>query len=136
MYRKDYLIRLLEEAAKVLSELLLYRNRNNFQESEKLIDYCYADVLKIDREFVLSSSVGRIIESLGGNVDFQLLETLSQLLYEEAVVTDENDRKLKLLEKSNELSLYLEQHEPVFSLSRQERLHNSRDLIAHLRSGL
>ena len=117
MYQKDYILRLIEEAAAFFAKLLSRKNNGNEKEMLEIIDYSYQHIFGIDK----NNSTQEIIAVLQNNNrnSFSFVELLSDFICEEADTTN----NLSLYQKSYELLLYVDENDSeTFSLARKNKL--------------
>ncbi|MBU0764584.1 MAG: hypothetical protein KJ607_07100 [Bacteroidetes bacterium] len=75
MYQKDYILRLIEEAAKVLARIAGLMEKGQAGKAQEELDYIWDELLKLDRDELLNDlDRGRM------NFDTGLAETVADLL--------------------------------------------------------
>jgi len=117
MYQRDYILKLIEEAAKFLAKLLSLKNNGGQKEMLEIIYYSYQHIFGIDK----NKSSEEIITDLQRNNrnSFSFIELLSDFISEEANITNNHS----LYQKSFDLLLYVDENDKeTFSLTRKNKL--------------
>ena len=124
MYQRDYILKLIEEAAKFFAKLLSLKNNGEQKEMLEIIYYSYQHIFGIDK----NKSTEEIITDLQRNNrnSFTFVELLSDFINEEANVTN----NLSLYQKSFELLLYVDENDKeTFSLTRKNKLEKLAEIL-------
>lgn len=108
MFQRDYILRMIEQLARVLAKLLLHVEKRDFRAVEEEIDHAYKNLVGLDRNTIHSLSGDSLIDLLNIGFDFKAGKSLviAKLLMQEA-----NLMKLKGYSQ--------EEIEPIFTKSLQ-----------------
>ena len=126
MYQTDYILRLIEAAAKFLATLLSLKNKGKQKEVLEVIYYSYQHIFGIDK----NKSAEEIITDLQRNNrnSFSFIELLSDFISEEANITNNHS----LYQKSFDLLLYVDENDKeTFSLARKNKLEKLSKVLKH-----
>ena len=95
MFKKDFLLRLIEEFFKVLSKLIRYIKTGRLGEAEELVNFAYRKYLKIEPEIVYGAKSDELIDLLKEEYHYELehFKILAPLLYEEGNLFFEQGKK-------------------------------------------
>jgi len=130
MYQTDYILRLIEDAARFLAGILSAQKIGKQKDALEMIYTAYQSVFAIDKNEIETKSIQDIILHFQENNknSMPLIELFSDFLQEEANVTN----SLSLYQKSFELLSYIDQNDKeTFSLSRKNKLEKLSEILKH-----
>jgi len=120
LIQKDYILRLIEEAAKVLAIALKLKNDGDFDMAEQTLDKAYGDILKIDKKDVLFVSNNELISYLtdGLKMETAKLEILANFFTEDSFFEKDTETQRNLIEKVLILLQHINKIDKTFSFER------------------
>lgn len=134
MIQKDYILRLIEEAAKVLAVAFRLKNDADFDAAKKIIDDAYSKLLKVDKSDVLYVANDELIFVLTDNLQFDLkkIEILANFFAEDASLENNVLIKRNLIEKSLLMIEYISKQDKIFSFERIAKLEKLKQMLETL----
>ena len=92
MIRKDYIQRYFDEMAKMLAKILLFKQNNEPDKAEELLNEFATDFLKINLKIILETPEDKLIDKLKTELDFDLtkFKLLEELLFQKFLLTPTN----------------------------------------------
>ena len=120
MIQKDYILRLIEEAAKVLAKALKLKNDGDYEQAKQILDEAYNDILKIDKNAALFVSNNEFIAYLTNGLQLEpgKIEILANFFTEDASIEENILTKKNLIEKALLLYKYIGESDKTFSFER------------------
>jgi phosphoenolpyruvate synthase/pyruvate phosphate dikinase len=119
MYQKDYILRLIEEASKVILEILNLKKNEKHKEAVMLIKQGFSNLLDIDVKKILNVETENLINYLTKTkgLDSQKIKISVDLLLEYYDYAKPKEKRIVLLH-ANLLLNYIDQKESTFSFDR------------------
>lgn len=134
MYRRDYILRMVEEIAKFVAKILGLLKEGKNDEAEFWLKKGY-DLLKADRERLLQLKPGELVEELEKNqgFDFVRIELIVDLIYAEAEIlaAKNDDRSHNLYITSLALYEYIDKNHNVYSFERNDKILRLQEKLVH-----
>ncbi len=131
MIQKDYILRLIEEAAKVLAQIFKLKENRDFDSARKTLDKAYTEILKIDKFEILIRPTEKLITYL--TLDLKLepgkIEIISDFLAEDAFLETDLIVKKNLIEKSLLLTNYVNEFDKTFSFERVAKVKQLKEML-------
>jgi hypothetical protein len=125
MYRKDYILRVVEEIARFVAKILGLLKEGKHEEAEYWLEKGY-HLLKSDRERLLNMVPGELIEELEKNqgFDFVRMELIADLIYAEAEIlaAKDDDRDYEMFVRALALYEYIDKNHNVYSFERNQKI--------------
>lgn len=121
MYRKDFIMRMIEEVATVLAKALGLKEKGEYSEALEEINHAYDELLKINNQEVHHLSCKEILMKFDED-QVEKAEVLAKFLkLEGEIYLEQNNLILakEYLTKSLELYKYADEHSDVFSFERK-----------------
>ncbi len=121
MIRKDYIQRYFDEMAKMLAKILLFKQNNEPDKAEELLNEFATDFLKINLKIILETPEDKLIDKLKTELDFDLtkFKLLEELLFQKFLLTPTN---ISLRNSTLEVINYIIKNDSDFSVERHQRL--------------
>lgn len=121
MIRKDYIQRYFDEMAKMLAKILLFKQNNEPDKAEELLNEFATDFLKINLKIILETPEDKLIDKLKTELDFDLtkFKLLEELLFQKYLLTPTN---ISLRNSTLEVINYIIKNDSDFSVERHQRL--------------
>lgn len=134
MIQKDYILRLIEEAAKVLAIALKLKNDGDFDAAEQTLDNAYGDILKIDKKDVLFVSNDELIPYLTNGLKMETgkLEILANFFTEDSFFEKNAETKRNLIEKALILLQHINKIDKTFSFERINKIERLKKVFEYL----
>lgn len=113
MYQKDYILKLIEQAAKLIQQILTLNKDGKQKEALEIINISYQSVFGLTKDEIIEQTAAKITTKFQNNSknSLQLLELLSDFLYQEALMSENKDIQIKLLKKSYDLIKYVDEND-------------------------
>ncbi len=131
MIQKDYILRLIEEAAKVLAQIFKLKENRDFDSARKTLDKAYTEILKIDKFEILIRPTEKLIPYL--TLDLKLepgkIKIISDFLAEDAFLETDLIVKKNLIEKSLLLTNYVNEFGKTFSFERVAKVKQLKEML-------
>ena len=126
MYQRDFILRMIEMLAELVSGILGLIKKGNFQEASQSIDNAYQDLLKQDAAFFSNIPLTNLTNNLiqEHNYTNGHLEILSGLFYSQAELSYAkglNDESLLFYQKSLLLLEFVIKESRAFSFEKQAK---------------
>lgn len=120
MIRKDYILRLIEEATEALAIALKLKNNGKLDQAKQSLEKAYNDILKIDKQAALFISNHEFIDYLtdGLKMETAKMEMLASFFAEDASLEENSLTKQSLIEKALLLLEYINKRDKIFSFDR------------------
>ncbi|MCG8309149.1 MAG: hypothetical protein MI975_17285 [Cytophagales bacterium] len=127
MIRKDYILRMVEEFAKFLAEIIGLKREGKFQEALQKIDGVYRGMIDLDPIVLKSLNPGELLVFLQDEKKFSntYLKMIVELLFEEGQIYTEHGDPISarnVLEKAKILINHLMENDSTFSFDWYEKL--------------
>ncbi|MBN2612514.1 MAG: hypothetical protein JXB00_13235 [Bacteroidales bacterium] len=127
MYRKDYILRMVEMFGEMLRGILGMIRKKDFDEASAAIEHAYTELLHQKPEEILKISREKLPDMLQHEYDFnpQQIEIVAELLFAEAEMNffQENYADgLQKFRKSLTIFKYLDREQKIYSPERQNRI--------------
>ena len=121
MIRKDYIQRYFDEMAKMLAKILFFKQNNEPEKAEELLNEFATDFLKINLKIILETPEDKLIDKLKTELDFDLtkFKLLEELLFQKFLLTPTN---ISLRNSTLEVINYIIKNDSDFSVERHQRL--------------
>src|SRR5690606_37211671 len=121
MIRKDYIQRYFDAMAKMLAKILLFKQNNEPDKAEELLNECATDFLKINLKIILETPEYKLIDKLKTELDFDVtkFKLLEELLFQKFLLTPTN---ISLRNSTLEVINYIIKNDSDFSVERHQRL--------------
>lgn len=137
MYRKDYIMRMIEMIGEVVAGILGFIKKGEFTKASESIENAYTDLLKEDASFFTKIPLEELTETLieKHNYSNGHLEILSELFFAQAELSyaQNNIAESKVFyEKSLKLLSFVLEENKVFSFEKQARLEYLKSRIKEL----
>lgn len=130
MYKKDYLLRIIEEVVKIIGKILGLIKERDFDKAEKLLNESY-QLIEIDREYN-DLPVHDLIKKMEMNeISYKKMEAVADLIKVEGDLqkaegkTGFKDYYLKALAIYD----YLERNDTTYSFERANKIDNMHNII-------
>ena len=96
MFERDFIKRLIQQFAEVVSRILLYKSKNDWQQVQMIIDVSGKQLLGLNPDLVKSMDGEELIRlfTIKEETDYEKCLIMAVLLYEQAVV-NKNTQKLE-----------------------------------------
>lgn len=133
MIQKDYLMRMIEEAATVMARLFGLTTDNKFEEAILLLDNAYDSFFKFEGKLIRFTPQESLMEVLieQEKLEIEQIEILASLLRQEAEVwikMGKLEEGLDRLKKTILILEYLEKEQAhIYSIERKEHLAESKN---------
>jgi len=134
LIQKDYILRLIEEAAKVLAIALKLKDDGDFDMAEQTLDKAYVDILKIDKKDVLFVLNDELIPYLtdGLKMETGKLEILANFFTEDSFFETDTETKRNLIEKALILIQHINKIDKTFSFERINKVAKLKKALENL----
>lgn len=137
MYQRDYILRMIEQAAKMIAALLGLIKKGDLEKATKELEHMYYSLLKQDAAFFNNIPESKLTDSLlhKHNYTNGHLEILAGLFNADALLQlayGKNDKALSLSKKSLLLFDFIDREERTWSAERLELMNKIRDRIVNL----
>jgi len=126
MYRKDYILRMLEMLMEMIAAIMGYIKKGELKQASVALDYTYQTLLKEDASFFQAIPVDELTNKLiqEHNYTNSHLQILSELFYAEAEIqfaTGNKEKCLELYKKSVLLFDFIENTSKSYSIDGQSK---------------
>ena len=127
MILKDYILRMVEEFAKFLAEIIGLKREGKFQEALQKIDGVYRGMIDLDPIVLKSLNPGELLVFLQDEkkISNTYLKMIVELLFEEGQIYTEHGDPISarnVLEKAKILINHLMENDSTFSFDWYEKL--------------
>lgn len=141
MYQKDYILRMLEMLADMISSILGYIKNGKFKRASQAIENAYQTMLKEDASFFQNIPVDQLTSRLIQKHHYTNghLEILAELFLAEAELKFAKDKKAKSIElysRSIILFDFLEKATKIYSEERKSKTNTIRKKITEIEQSL
>lgn len=128
MYKRDYIMKLVEEFARFLSAVTGLKSEGKLDEALALVDKVHRDFFELDPAVIKSMTETEVLYYLQKDKAFdnERIKMLAEILYEEGMIYIENGDPVlagNVLEKSRSMIRYLTDNDTTFSFDWYEKLH-------------
>lgn len=129
MFKRDYVMRLIEEFARFLAMIVGLKLEGKLDEAMKTIEGVYGELLDLDPKGLKSMDQEELLKFLQGEkqFDYERLKMVAELLYQEGMIYAENGDPVtarNVLEKSKMLIDFLMENDSTFSFDWYDKLHD------------
>jgi tetratricopeptide (TPR) repeat protein len=136
MYKKDFILRMIQMLGEVIARILGLIRKGDFQQASQSLENAYTDFLKQDAAFFRNIPKEKLTDELikGHNYSNGHLEILSELFFVEAelLYTKGNVKEsLEFYEKALILFDFVDKESKLFSLNRQSKISIIKSRIHH-----
>ena len=131
MLRRDYILRLIEEAARLLAEAMDLIDKNDPENAEIMIRKTH-ELIKADPHWYDLKLTDLIRQMELAGFDYDQMEIVADLLNVESSlleVKQQEDQAFQYLIKSIAILEYIDQYSPTFSFSRNQKINTLRDRL-------
>jgi hypothetical protein len=134
LIQKDYILRLIEEAAKVLAIALKLKDEGDFDAAEQALENAYGDILKIDKKDVLFVSNNELIPYLTNGLKMEngKLEILANFFTEDSFFEKNTETKRNLTQKALILLQHINKTDKTFSFERINKTERLKKTLENL----
>lgn len=127
MYRKDFIMRMIEMIGELVAGILGYIQKGDFTKASESIENAYTETLREEAAYFTKIPLEELTETLieKHNYSNGHLEILSELFYAQAELSYAQNNKAESKEfykKSLKLLSYVLEESKVFSFEKQARL--------------
>jgi len=127
MYRKDFILRMIEMMAELVAGILGLIKKRNFEKASETIENAYTDFLQQDAVFFRNIKAGQLIDKLlkEHNYTNDHLEILAELFYVEAELLfaqEKTAESKEFYEKALILCEFADKEMRTFSFERQSKI--------------
>jgi len=127
MYRKDFILRMMDMLAEMVAGILGLIKKGNYNEASQALENAFQELLKKDMSFFLKIPCENLISELLENHNYtnDHLEVLSELFFAQAELEYSQANKNESLiynKKSLRLLDFVMNESDTFSLKRQARI--------------
>ena len=134
MFQKDYFMRHVEEAAKVIARALGLEQKGELDKALEVVDEAWIGLLNLDISTVKNMPEDTLVDHLTGTLEFSIdkLEATADLLFWEGhfLLRAQRTQNAELsLRKSRILLQHIAQTQGTFSVVRNNRLNELERLI-------
>jgi hypothetical protein len=132
MFKKDFILRLVEEVAKMIAKILGLLKEGNHEEAEFWLKKGY-NLLKADEERLLKMSPADLVKELEKNqeFDFVKMELMADLIYAEAEILnakkDEESKNMYI--RALAVYHYIDNNHTVYSFERNDKILNLQEKL-------
>lgn len=121
MIRKDYIQRYFDEMAKMLAKILFFKQNNEPEKAEELLNEFATDFLKVNLQDLLKTPKNNLITTLISEHHFDLIQfkLLEELLFQKFLLTPTD---ISLRNSTLEVINYIIKNDSDFSVERHQRL--------------
>jgi hypothetical protein len=128
MIQKDYIMRLIKQFFEAVERLIKMKSKEHDRmEIQTYLNEMYDTFLKKSGDFYHSTEIEEIIQSFKNDEKEPMLEILSELLYQDALL---RDNQHELLIKALKLNEYMQEHSATFSFNRQLRIDEIKKMLS------
>lgn len=119
MLKRDLIMVQIEELGKVIAQIILNRNSNDGAGKNPALILSVYDSLKLDRDFLLNTSLDDIRRFLDGDdsCGLQRMELATKAFIEESYLLPD-PQSGEILKKAQEMLEYIQRNDTTFSLER------------------
>lgn len=133
MIRKDFIMRQLEELAKILGLLLKLKTEQKTEEAINLIKEAYSGLLKLDDSFVDENTTSDVFlkQIVEKGLEGDALLAFAELLYEDGILRYENQEENAFIRLHKALILfdYLNRTSLTFSFDRSVKVERIKAIL-------
>jgi len=127
MIRKDYIMRMVQEFAKFLADIVGLKREGEFGEALKKIDNVYLGMIDLDPSVLKSVDPDKLLGFLQDEKQYNnhYLKMIAELLFVEGQIYSENGDPVSarnVMEKAKILIQFLMENETTFSFDWYEKL--------------
>lgn len=134
MYKKDFIMRMIEMLAELIAGILGLLKEGKIEEASEKLDNAYTDLLKEDATFFKNIDIDKLTSTLldEHNYTNDHLEILSELFYTEGKIheTQENFTQAHhFYKKALRLYEHVVNHSSTFSFTQQNKLNTLKKIV-------
>jgi hypothetical protein len=127
MYKKDYILKMLEMMGEFIAAIMGYIKQGEFQKADQSLEKLYVDFLKQDASFFRSIPKASLTEKLMAEHNYtnEHLQILAELFYAEAEIQYAKGTKnfsIDFYEKALHLFKFLEGSSKTYSMEQQDKI--------------
>lgn len=127
MYEEDYIMRIIQEFFLALDKAIhRKKNLDNPSDQENSISDLYGSYFQADSAFFYGYDVMTILGFLRERCEEQdlpmMIEMISELFYQDALLKTDDALKANLLEKALFFFIYLDEQSDTYSVERKEKI--------------
>lgn len=127
MMQKDFIMRLIQQFFETIERLIKMKSKkHDIAEVQTYLNEMYDTFLKNPGDFYHSANIEDIVLSFKNDEKEPMLEILSELLYQDALL---RNNQPELLIKALRLNEYLQEYSMTFSFSRQLRIDEIKNIL-------
>ncbi len=135
MYQKDFIMRMVEMLAELVSGILRLINKGEFEKATQSIDNAYRDLLKEDAAFFTSIPLDKLTDVLIAEHNYTdgHLEILSELFYTQAellLAQSKLGESINFYKKALKLFNFVIKKSGTFSIDKQSKIQYIENRIA------
>jgi predicted RNA-binding protein len=136
MFQRDYILRLIEEFARLMAALAGLKREGKLDEAFIMIDKAYIKLLKLEPKVVKSLNPDELLPFLQNEMDMnnEGLKMTGELLFEEGMIYVEKGDPVSaanVLGKSKMLILHLMEHETTYSFDWHTKLYEINHILGN-----
>jgi hypothetical protein len=134
MFQRDYILRLIEEFAKMIAAITGLKSKGELEEALKKVDEAYNELLEIEPKAIKSMTEHEFLEFLLNDKWYEnrQLHMAAELLYQEGRLYVEQGDPVSarnVMLKARFLIEYLMQHDSTFGFDWYDKLHEMNHLL-------
>lgn len=127
MIQRDFIMRLIKQFFEAVEKLIEMKSKKHDRiEVQAYLNEMYDTFLKEPADFYHSANIEDIILSFKNDKKEPILEILSELLYQDAIL---RGNQHDLLVKALKLNEYIHEHSTTFSFNRQSRIDEIKNIL-------
>ena len=131
MFRKDYLLRPLQQLLDEITSKLSHINVEKFNDLDLVLDDLYRKYLEKNRNYFIEKDIEEIINDATISIDKKQL--LATLFYRDALLQQNTELQKLLLTKAAKLFKHIDNLSTVYSLERVNKINEISDKLALLK---
>jgi len=120
MFRKDYLLRPLQQLLDEITSKLSHINVEKFNDLDLVLDDMYRKYLEKNRNYFIEKNIEEIINDATISLDKKQL--LATLFYRDALLQQNKELQISLLTKAVKLFKHINDLSTIYSLERMNRI--------------
>ena len=132
MLERDYIMRILQQFYNALHKLVNNIDEEKIEDIHVQLKVLYPEYLKKDNTFFYENDISTILHFLGegkSKDSIAKITLLSELIYNDAILSSNPTFKKDLLSKALGLLLFINDNGKTFSAERYSRIEQIRDIL-------
>lgn len=133
MIEKDYIMRILQQFFLFLNTLLGNLNDNNIEETRMQLKDMYVTYFEKSYQYYYNINIAELLNQFKSNEEYwksERIEMLSELYYNDGILSNNSSLKNDLLNKALILYDYIEEKSKSFSLERFNKRNKIIEILA------